>query len=253
MNLPSLSRRQQLLLACAAVAIAGVQVYQLVQQGIEGASWVLSFTVAALLVAWCLQGSSVGTSVVQPGSVATRPRRRFYLVVVLLAGAILTVFTVVAVRRSQTASVVDQEQFEKALRELERESKPVATISLDALLAEYRDNEIEAAAKYGCSRDTVLRTGGCGRVIETSADIEDIGRDPRDVPFLRLATTTPIVSGLKPAIMRSIEARFSDRGGALPSDETALRGLRRGQRVTLRCSPLYNANQFTLVGCAVVQ
>jgi hypothetical protein len=151
MNLPGLNRRQQLLLAGAALVIVGIQLYQFAQREIAGTGWVLSFTVAALLLTWALQRSSAGTSPAQPNDPARQERRRYYLIAVLLAGAVLTAFAVVAVRRSQTASVVDQGAFEKALRELEREREPVATLSLDALLAEYRDNETRRL------RSTVVR------------------------------------------------------------------------------------------------
>lgn len=246
MNLPSLNRLQRFLLAGTALLIVIVQLYQFDKEGVDGTGWVISFAVASLLLVWAIQPSSAASEVAPDIAKRRLPLR---LIALILGVAGLVTMVVVTIRESQRTAA-SSAAFSAALREVVREDAalgPVPTISLDALLTEYRDNEIAAAAKYGCSGNI-----SCGSVFETSAEVNDIGRDAIGVPYLRLATNTPLRSGMQPPIMRSIEARFPDQG-FFPPDERPLYELRRGQRVSLRCSARYAADTLTLTNCVVVK
>lgn len=125
---------------------------------------------------------------------------------------------------------------------------PVAVLSIDALLAEYRENEFAAAAKYenvgrGClvpfSSDPLdsVPLDKC-RFVEASGTIRDMGRDDKGIPYIRLGTADEFVS---------VEARFPDE-----SEQRSLQPLRREQRVSLRCVVLYKAGRLSLTRCGVV-
>jgi hypothetical protein len=118
---------------------------------------------------------------------------------------------------------------------------PEVITSLDAIIAEYQENEFAAAAKYETPAENrvscLLGTDDACRVIQLSAVLSDMGRDDRSMWYLRLSTTKS--TGIKAHV-----------DGAPPE---ALQALKRGQTVRLRCSVQGpgDSSRFTLRRCGV--
>lgn len=110
--------------------------------------------------------------------------------------------------------------------------RPVAVVSLDALLSEFRDNEFAAAANYQANGEISAlclsgqRSVGC-RFIQTTAAVLDSRRESNGIALIRLSTANPLVS---------VEARFVD------AEDPAVRALQRNQRVSVVCLVLYDHN-----------
>jgi hypothetical protein len=117
---------------------------------------------------------------------------------------------------------------------------PVAVLSIDALLAEYRENEFAAAAKYEnpepLRHDCLFgdRSDGC-RVVEISGNIRDMGRDDKGVAYIWLATA-PI----------GVIAQFGF------AEQDSLQTVRRGQHISVRCMVTYRSLAgLSLTRCGV--
>jgi hypothetical protein len=109
---------------------------------------------------------------------------------------------------------------------------PVAVLSIDALLAAYRENEFTAAGNYENAEPRrlpcLLGANEC-RVVEVTGTIREMGRDGLGAAYLRLATVNEFVS---------VEARFGK------AEHESLRSLHRGQRVSIRCMVLYDTTTY---------
>lgn len=140
------------------------------------------------------------------------------------------------------ASTEEPPDFDEILRLMEgghARVAPVAVLSIDALLAEYRDNEFAAAAKYE-NTDSLLECLGGNRVdecrvVETAGTIRDMGRDDSGA-YITLATANEFVS---------VTARFGK------AEHESLGTLRRGQRVSVRCMVLNGSAGLLLTRCGV--
>jgi len=109
-------------------------------------------------------------------------------------------------------------------------TEPPVTISPDALLSEYRDNQVAAESRY------------FNRMIEMSGEIVGIERNDRQLAYLRLRVDSKTLS--VPPI-----GAFFDR-----EHEGDLLTLKRGQQVTIRCaSPEYfkSSGLLLLQACRV--
>ncbi|MBE3087841.1 MAG: hypothetical protein IMZ71_01830, partial [Chloroflexi bacterium] len=111
---------------------------------------------------------------------------------------------------------------------------PIAALSIDALLTEYRENEFAAAAKYENTEPLRIqclvgdRSDEC-RVVEIAGTIREMGRDDNGNGYIRLATADQFVS---------VEARFGK------AEHESLQTLRRGERVSVRCMVLYDTTTY---------
>jgi hypothetical protein len=119
---------------------------------------------------------------------------------------------------------------------------PAGPVSVDDLLAEYKDNQFAAAMKYetddpyGCL-DSVLGSEPCRRV-EAFGIVDDLARDHLDVAYIRFATSRQYTT---------VQARFSG-----PGAERQLAEVRRGQRVSVQCRPLYDSRrELILTDCSI--
>jgi hypothetical protein len=121
---------------------------------------------------------------------------------------------------------------------------PIASLSIDDLLAEYRENEFAAAGKYENPEGLRLPCIGGDRddcrVVEVTGMIRDMGRDEHGVGVIRLGTKDQFVD---------VEARFGK------AELESLQSLRRGQQVAVRCMVMYDSVKgkyaLRLVRCGI--
>lgn len=156
-------------------------------------------------------------------------------------------------RQSQSAEVTKPAvDFEKAAEEViarrygaQARVAPVASLPIDDLLAEYRENEFAAAAKYenveGLRLPCIVgdHSDDC-RVVEVTGTIRDMRRDDDGTAIVRLGTKDQFVD---------VEARFGE------AEHKSLQSLRRGQQVAVRCMVMYDSGKgkyaLRLLRCGV--
>jgi len=115
---------------------------------------------------------------------------------------------------------------------------PSAVLSLEALVAEYRENEIAAATKYESplTRCFFLYGLGC-RTVEISGVVRDLRREANGSAYITMATSDGY---------DSVSAQFGE------AERESLGPLRRGQRVSVRCIVTdSDSAPFSLVRCGL--
>lgn len=119
------------------------------------------------------------------------------------------------------------------------ERRIVAVLSFDALLAEYRENEFAAAAKY--ENAFVEVTGGT---------IRDVGRDNNGIAYIVIGPADmKEVADSESDLLDFARRTFTARVDRV--DEADLQTLRRGQRVAVRCRVSYPQEKVFLTACGV--